>query len=167
MRSYWTHRSFSVLVAGACLAIATHSIYGQKGAPSAGGTGAGSGGFGSPTRGTGNGSVPGLGDTGTNGIGTNGRPMFLSGKVQMDDGTQPNPNIRIERVCGGTPHLETHTDAKGRFSFQVGQNLSADTDASDPSGNSRPNSQWSSNSGTGLNTANHKDPLWNFEQRAS
>jgi tetratricopeptide (TPR) repeat protein len=51
----------------------------------------------------------------------------------FDDGSQPNMDIRIERVCSGTPHLEGHTDSKGRFSFQVGQNQGMDIDASDAS----------------------------------
>jgi tetratricopeptide (TPR) repeat protein len=42
------------------------------------------------------------------------------GSVMFDDGTSPNSDIRIERICGGSKHLETHTDSKGRFSFQVG-----------------------------------------------
>jgi len=61
------------------------------------------------------------------------RPIFLSGKVMFDDGSQPNMDVRIERVCSGTAHVEGHTDSKGRFSFQVGQNQGMDIDASDPS----------------------------------
>jgi len=61
------------------------------------------------------------------------RPIFLSGKVMFDDGSQPNMDVRVERVCSGIPHLEGHTDTKGRFSFQVGQNQGMDMDASDPS----------------------------------
>ena len=93
------------------------------------------------------GSAP--GNTGSTGRGTVGnfpnnfpntnsptmqqRPIFLSGKVMFDDGTPPNNNVRIERVCNGNPHLEAHTDSKGRFSFQLGQNAMVDTDASDAS----------------------------------
>jgi len=51
----------------------------------------------------------------------------------FDDGSKPNMDIRIERVCSGSPHLEGHTDSKGRFSFQVGQNQGLDMDASDSS----------------------------------
>ena len=44
-----------------------------------------------------------------------------------------SPEIRIERVCNGNTHLETHTDSKGRFYFQIGQEAALDTDASDSS----------------------------------
>src|SRR3954469_14826981 len=110
------------------------------------------GGSGAPTGGgTPAGSAPGTGNTGSVGRGNPGnipgntypnspnnpntiqRPIFLSGKVMFDDGSQPNMDIRIERVCAGSPHLEGHTDSKGRFSFQVGQNQGLDVDASDPS----------------------------------
>ncbi len=52
---------------------------------------------------------------------TAARLIFLAGNVQFDDGTTPNNQIRIERVCNaGGARVETHTDAKGHFSFQVG-----------------------------------------------
>jgi tetratricopeptide (TPR) repeat protein len=169
MRRNWTHRSFLAVSVAALLGIGVHSAFAQRGASPAGG-GVGSSGAGSPTRGTSStGSLPGPGN-GTTGIGTNPRTIFLSGKVVMDDGTPPNPNIRIERVCGGIPRLETHTDNKGRFSFQVGQELSVDTDASDPSAANQPGRQWtstSSNNNIGGSGNNRTDPLWNCELRAS
>jgi tetratricopeptide (TPR) repeat protein len=63
---------------------------------------------------------------------TSGMPMpiFLSGRVLFDDGTKPNTNIVIQRVCFGNPIPETHADSHGRFSFQVGQNQAAISDAS-------------------------------------
>src|SRR5687767_9674838 len=48
------------------------------------------------------------------------RPVFLSGKVVMDDGTPPPDSVVIERVCGSVVRPEAHTDSKGRFSFQLG-----------------------------------------------
>jgi tetratricopeptide (TPR) repeat protein len=87
----------------------------------------------------------------------------------FDDGRQPSSDVRIERVCGGIPRLESHTDSKGRFSFQVGQNLMVDTDAADPSvggQNGRYNGQYASAPG-GFGTGNRTDPLWNCELRAS
>src|SRR3954453_4438895 len=98
------------------------------------------GGSGAPTGGGAPaGSAPGTGNTGSVGRGNPGnipgntypnspnnttiqRPIFLSGKFMFDDGSKPTMDIRIERVCAGTPHVEGHTDSKGRFSFQVGQN---------------------------------------------
>jgi tetratricopeptide (TPR) repeat protein len=58
------------------------------------------------------------------------RPIFLSGKVVMDDGTPPPEAVVIERVCGGNPRPEAWTDSKGHFSFQLGQNTAMMADAS-------------------------------------
>lgn len=58
------------------------------------------------------------------------RPVFLSGKVMLDDGTPPPDSVVIERVCNGIARPEAYTDSKGRFSFQVGQNMSMMADAS-------------------------------------
>lgn len=58
------------------------------------------------------------------------RPIFLSGKVMMDDGTPPPESVVIERVCNGQARPEAYTDSKGRFSFQVGQNTNVMADAS-------------------------------------
>lgn len=163
----WTNRSFLTVWVVAFIAISP--TFAQRGvSPAGGGSASPSGGSGSPTRGSlGTGSIPGTGNTGISGIGTNPRSIFLSGKVALDDGTQPNSNIRIERVCGGVPRLEAHTDGKGRFSFQLGQNLSVDTDASDPSAGGQPNGPWSSSSNNGLSGNNRMDPLWNCELRAA
>jgi len=58
-------------------------------------------------------------------------PIFLSGKVMLNDGTAPSDPVMIERVCNGTPHPQGYTDSKGRFSFQLGQdNRSVFPDAS-------------------------------------
>jgi len=58
------------------------------------------------------------------------RPVFLSGKVVMDDGTPPPESVVIERVCGAITRPEAYTDSKGRFSFQLGQNQQMMADAS-------------------------------------
>ncbi len=58
------------------------------------------------------------------------RPIFLSGKVVLDDGTPPPEPVKIERVCNGVVRPEGYTDSKGRFSFQLGQNTSMMADAS-------------------------------------
>ena len=93
---------------------------------------------------------------------------FLSGKVMFDDGAPTNSDIRIERVCGATQHLEAHTDSKGRFSFQLGGNMALDTDASNSGigsgyGQQRPgsNSPFSQGNRQGL------DGLFGCEIRAS
>jgi tetratricopeptide (TPR) repeat protein len=61
------------------------------------------------------------------------RPIFLSGRVMMDDGSKPSSDVTIKRVCNGNAHTEAHTDSKGNFSFQVGANPMSMMDASDSS----------------------------------
>jgi tetratricopeptide (TPR) repeat protein len=51
------------------------------------------------------------------------RPIFISGKVVLSDGTPLPERVKIERVCNSMPHVETYTDRKGRFSFEVGRSL--------------------------------------------
>ena len=58
------------------------------------------------------------------------RPIFLSGKVMLDDGTPPRESVLIERVCNGSPRPEGYTDSKGHFHFQLGQNNNILADAS-------------------------------------
>jgi tetratricopeptide (TPR) repeat protein len=147
--------------------LAVAPLYGQRPSGGAGGGAASSSGAGSPGRGnTGFGNVPGS-TSGISGVPT--RTYFLSGKIVFDDGTPPNTNIRIERVCGSTVRLEGHTDSKGRFSVQLGQDMSVDTDASDTNANARPGT-WNSTSnlsGNGSSGNSRLDPLWNCELRAN
>lgn len=69
---------------------------------------------------------------------TNQRPIFLSGKVMLDDGTPPPDGVVIETLCGsGNNRPQAYTDSKGRFSFQLGQNTAVMADASVSSVGSR------------------------------
>jgi tetratricopeptide (TPR) repeat protein len=102
--------------------------------PAGSGAGAGNGGS------TVNGSAGTLSGNNPNLMGNVGtqqaRPIFLSGDVLFDDGTSPNNQIRIERFCGmGAAHLETHTDSKGHFSFQIGGEQGANITEADSSSN--------------------------------
>lgn len=102
---------------------------------------------------------------------------FFSGRVQLDDGNRPNNNIRIERVCGTNVRLETHTDSRGQFSFQLGQNMAVDMDASTnsfpgPAGSRGMGGGGFDNGdfGGGMRGGLSGDPsmgLWNCELRAS
>ncbi len=58
------------------------------------------------------------------------RPIYLSGKVVLAEGTPPPEPVVVERVCNGRPRPEGYTDSKGRFSFQLGQNQGMFADAS-------------------------------------
>lgn len=54
-----------------------------------------------------------------------GQTVFLSGAVMFDDGSKPSTDIVVELVCNGNPRPQGHTDSKGHFSFQLGQNPEA------------------------------------------
>lgn len=62
------------------------------------------------------------------------RPIFLSGKVMMDNGTPVPSNVVIQRLCNGTPQSVAYTDTKGHFSFQWGQSNGMMIDASQSGG---------------------------------
>jgi tetratricopeptide (TPR) repeat protein len=148
-------------------------------APSAGAAGGGGAGVGT---GGGMGTPGGTGSRGTTGnngsIYNNNRntnpmgqqmpsPIFLSGRVMMDDGTPPDRDIRIERVCGGIAHSEGHADSKGRFSFQLGQNSGIDMDASESGIGGRPGSMGAMTPGMAGYGDRNGTNLWNCELRAS
>src|SRR6202451_3968558 len=63
---------------------------------------------------------PNLG-SGGGAMGTNtSRPIYISGKVVMEDGSPVSPNVTIERVCSGMSKTVAYTDSKGHFNFQWG-----------------------------------------------
>lgn len=104
---------------------------GSGGTGSAGGTGAGG------TGGTGGGTTrppivqPSQQDRQQQTFPEMVRPVFLSGKVVVDDGMPPPEPAVIELICGGAqPRPQGYTDSKGRFSFQLGQNQAMFADAS-------------------------------------
>jgi len=74
--------------------------------------------------------------------------IFISGTVVLSDGLPLPERVKIERVCSGPPHVETYTDKKGRFSFQVGQNLEMQ-DASSQSAFNTPGSPLGNMNGNG------------------
>jgi tetratricopeptide (TPR) repeat protein len=60
------------------------------------------------------------------------QPIFISGRVLLEDGQPPAESVIIERVCSGAPHSEGYTDSKGYFSIQLGaQNNGVMHDASE------------------------------------
>jgi len=96
---------------------------------------------GTPTTPTGTGT-----GTGTTGTGTTGttrptttttpttptqpsvsvpQPIYVSGRVMLEDGTAPPEPVVIQTVCNGNPHSEGYTDAKGYFSIELGSRNSA------------------------------------------
>src|SRR5579859_4765596 len=130
------------LVLAICIAASISPALSQKtggGAPSTGPTAPTGPGMGTPTPGA-PGTTPGMPNPNQYPNNTNPnnnnrfpdqqRPIFLSGKVMLDDGTPPSEPVTIERVCNGNPRAEAYTDSKGRFSFQLGQTQGVMQDAS-------------------------------------
>ncbi|HEY7302552.1 MAG TPA: tetratricopeptide repeat protein [Bryobacteraceae bacterium] len=128
---------------------------------------------GTPSRSPGNipnGNVPNNNGTFNSGTTFPQHPIFLSGRVMFDDGTPPNNEVRIERVCGANPRFEAHTDSKGRFSFQLGNDLVAasDMDPGDASeGALGPSSRQMDSQTNGMGRRSGMNPYWNCELRAS
>ena len=50
-------------------------------------------------------------------------PMFLSGKVVVEDGTPLTDPAVIQSICRGNLRNEGYTDSKGTFSFDVANNV--------------------------------------------
>ncbi len=130
---------------------------------------------GTSTRGT-MGNNPTLGNGNTNNNSSSNdypmtRPVFLSGKVMFDDGTPPSIDVRIERICGGSPRLEGHSDSKGRFSFQLGQGSNVDMDASDINSGGQFGGAGNNGIPSNINRVNNgglsSGNLWNCELRAT
>jgi tetratricopeptide (TPR) repeat protein len=57
------------------------------------------------------------------------RPLFLSGTVVLEDGTPPPEQVLVQRSCDGRAIPQGYTDARGRFSVELGRNPSAALDA--------------------------------------
>jgi tetratricopeptide (TPR) repeat protein len=48
------------------------------------------------------------------------QPIYVSGRVVLEDGSAPPEPATIETVCNGSPHGEGYTDGKGYFSIELG-----------------------------------------------
>ena len=91
------------------------------------------------------------------------RPIYISGKVLMEDGTPPPDFVRVEKICGGNPRPEGYTDSKGRFSFQLDSGMDVMADASDASFG-RPGTQPGL---TGMSSSNRERNLSGCDIRAA
>ncbi len=58
------------------------------------------------------------------------RPIYLSGRVMMEDGTAPPEPVMMVMVCNGRARPQGYTDSKGRFNIALGQNQQVFADAS-------------------------------------
>ena len=155
----WTGFSLFAVLSVTILLAQEGQTGGQTGGATGGGAGAGAGagaGGAGTTGGTG-GGLPG----GPGGVNTPGRfptqprpgedpnnrfpdfnqnrPIFLQGKVLLDDGTAPSESVVIQRVCnGGAGINEGYTDSKGHFSIELGRNQMVMQDASSSPGDDSP-----------------------------
>jgi len=81
------------------------------------------------------------------------QPIFVSGRVTLEDGTAPPEPVIIQTVCNGMPHGEGYTDPKGYFGLELGSRNSVVQDASEISSFSQiANPLASSTSGNALST---------------
>ena len=77
-------------------------------------------------------------------------PIFVAGKVVLDDGTELTEPATIQTICKGQKRTETYSDSHGGFSFQFGDpNADAAAAASDAS---------SSSFGTPMTARSRRDP---------
>jgi TolA-binding protein len=113
-------------------------IYAQKvGGTGSTGTGTGAGtatgttGTRAPSTST---TTPTTGTPSTNTSPTITSPVFLSGRVAVDDGSPLPGPATIERVCNGVTHAEGYTDTKGNFGIQLGNEQGVFQDATDGTG---------------------------------
>jgi Tfp pilus assembly protein PilF len=94
---------------------------------------------GTPTVGTTGAGTPNIGTTSTtNNTGNTNTttspapvPIFLTGRVAIDDGSELPGPVTIERVCNGATHTEGFTDMKGTFGIQLGNESGVFQDATD------------------------------------
>jgi len=63
-------------------------------------------------------------------VGSTG-PVYISGRVTMQDGSPVPQSVTIQRVCSGIAKTVAYTDTSGRFNFQWGDRNLIVTDASD------------------------------------
>ena len=59
------------------------------------------------------------------------QPIFVAGRVVMEDGAAPPGLVTLETVCNGAPHGEGYRDSKGYFSNEMGARNGVMQDASE------------------------------------
>jgi tetratricopeptide (TPR) repeat protein len=164
-----TNRGFLILSAALLGGL---PLIGQRGSTAgAGASSATTGTRGTPTLSN---TQPTLTPNGTNNSTVNpfpDRPLFVSGKVVFDDGSSLNSDIAIQRVCGANVRTESHTDSKGRFSFELGNRAAgisgADSSQSDYEGSTSRSQNTVFGDPTGLGNRTSDTALWGCELRAN
>jgi Tfp pilus assembly protein PilF len=131
-----TPRNLPALLVTASLILPALPAFAQKAGTTSTGTGTPSGSTGTaPGTGTtrpGTTGVPGTTGTTTNPTSTTpSQPIYLTGRVAIDDGSALPGPVTIERVCNGATHTEGYTDMKGTFGIQFGNEAGVFQDATD------------------------------------
>jgi tetratricopeptide (TPR) repeat protein len=93
--------------------------------------------------------------------GESARPVYISGKVAVEDGSAVAQNVTIERVCSGIAKTVAYTDSKGRFNFEWGNRSLMVTDASDAGSGRSANSGFGGSQSAGGASALAADPFGN------
>jgi tetratricopeptide (TPR) repeat protein len=149
-------------IAVAATLLSGSPIFSQKGGPVGTGTGSGTGTTGTGSTGTGTSTgTPGTGRPSTTNTTGNTQPnpsvnipqpIFLSGRVMLEDGTAPTEPVVLVTVCNGMNHSEGYTDSKGYFSIELGANRGVIQDASEYSSTptNMPAGMAGTNRGSGL-----------------
>jgi tetratricopeptide (TPR) repeat protein len=101
-----------------------------------------SGGAGRPTGGVTPGNTAGRTP---NSINIQPTPLFVSGKVVVDDGTELTDQALVQSTCKGRRRIEGYTDSRGNFTFEFGKTNSLATQEIDtdytPTNGAPPRSQ--------------------------
>jgi Tfp pilus assembly protein PilF len=130
-----TPRNLAALLVTASLILPALPAFAQKAGTTGTGTGTSTG-----TAGTGTGigttrpgttGVPGTTGTTNPAPTTGSQPIYLTGRVAIDDGSALPGPVTIERVCSGSTHTEGYTDMKGTFGIQFGNEAGVFQDATD------------------------------------
>src|SRR5664279_2194354 len=72
-------------------------------------------------------------------------PIFVSGRVMMEDGTAAPSSVIIETVCNGSTHAQGYTDSRGYFAIELGARNGVIQDASETTSRGR----WNASGMTG------------------
>src|ERR1035438_534997 len=76
------------------------------------------------------------------------QPIFLTGRVMLEDGTPPPGLVTIETVCNRSVHGEGYTDSRGYFSIELGAHNGVIQDASETDSRGRWNTSMTGTSAT-------------------
>src|ERR1039457_3397204 len=129
----WVRAITAAAAVGLLIPVAVIAQGTGGGAPS-GGTGGTTGGSGgTPGRTTTNTPSP-SSTTNPNNTPSNAnipQPIFVAGRVVLEDGTAPPGLVTLETVCNGSPHGEGYGDSKGYFSIELGARNGVVQDASE------------------------------------